>query len=124
MPATSEPAAAPVEQTMAVEKHADKGLAGSKRKDTERPKRSFKVVAQAALAIRKLANSLNPTYTYGKKTASTGSGGIKHATDDKEVASSARPSSPGEHYAYEDRGHKFDFLLKPLPPTEDEEEEA
>lgn len=56
MPATSEPAAAPVEQTMAVEKHADKGLAGSKRKDTERPKRSFKVVAQAALAIRKLAS--------------------------------------------------------------------
>ena len=42
------------------------------------------------------------------------------------VETVVRCSSPpaGEHYAYEDRGHKFDFLLKPLPPTEDEEEEA
>ncbi len=27
----------------------------------------------------------------------------------------------GEQYAYSDHGHRFDFLLKPLPPTEDEE---
>lgn len=24
-------------------------------------------------------------------------------------------------YAYRDHGHKFDFLLKPLPPTDEEE---
>ena len=26
-----------------------------------------------------------------------------------------------DKYAFEDHGHRFEFLLKPLPPTEEEE---
>ena len=36
------------------------------------------------------------------------------------------PAEAHDHakYAYNTHGHKFDFLLKPLPPTDEEELEA
>lgn len=34
---------------------------------------------------------------------------------------SLRAADEHDKYAFEDHGHRFDFLLKPLPPTEEEE---
>ncbi|KAI3428532.1 hypothetical protein D9Q98_007355 [Chlorella vulgaris] len=112
-------------------------LSGTKRKEAEpRKKPSFKALGHMVVAMRRFADSLNPTYTYGKRTSSGGGG--KLVSEDSEAAvvtsgekgldrppsKSGRPSSPDvpeTKYAYGHRGHKFDFLIKPLPPTEDEE---
>ncbi|KAL4428385.1 hypothetical protein ABPG75_002474 [Micractinium tetrahymenae] len=100
-------------------------LSGAKRKELEVPKKrtSFKGVANLVLAMKRFSNAINPTYSYGKRPTSSCSGG-KPATDDQEAVSRPRPTSPttlDDKYAYQDRGHRFDFLLKPLPPTEEEE---
>ncbi|KAL4439268.1 hypothetical protein ABPG77_004170 [Micractinium sp. CCAP 211/92] len=101
-------------------------LSGTKRKELEVPKKktSFRGVATLVLAMKRFSNAINPTYSYGKRPSSSLSGGKAQTSDDREAVSSARPTSPGapgEQYAYSDHGHRFDFLLKPLPPTEDEE---
>lgn len=103
-------------------------LSGTKRKELEVPKKktSFRGVATVVLAMKRFSNAINPTYSYGKRPTSSCSGG-KAPSDDREAVTSALPTSPtsqGDKYAYTDHGHRFDFLLKPLPPTEEEEAPA
>ena len=48
-------------------------LSGQKRKAPEKPQNRFKVVAQLVMAMNRFTASLNPTYTYGKRTSASGS---------------------------------------------------
>lgn len=120
----------------------ERSVSGVKRKEPEKKKHSFKALGHMVMAMKRFSESLNPTYTYGKRTTSTSSGGAtRPVTEEGEAVSSSgravdrpsmgtgRPTSPAdghEHpkYAYSDRGHKFDFLIKPLPATEEEEAAA
>ncbi|KAI7842963.1 hypothetical protein COHA_003468 [Chlorella ohadii] len=85
---------------------------------------SFKVMGRMVMAMKRFSNSLNPTYTYGKRPASsTGSGRVSAQEGEGQGPVTSRPTSPEEKdkYAFPDHGHRMAYLLKPLPPTEDEE---
>lgn len=114
--------------------------AAHKRKATAPPSKGrFKIVAQMIIAMRRFQASLNPTYTYGKQqrsVLSSHSGPDKAHDGEPDVTSRAftksaslesrrggKAAHPAEHYAYADRGHRTDFLFKPLPPAPGEVQE-
>lgn len=135
MPANAE-STAPAGSAPALDYAMERQVSGAKRKEPEQHKKpSFKVVGTLVLAMKRFSESLNPTYTYGKRTSSTSGSGSKQVPDDVEAVTSGEkrldrpPSATGRaatpesqsKYAYSNRGHKFDFLVKPLPATEGEE---
>lgn len=67
------------------------------------------------------AASINPTYTYGKRHTTSGTNSGRAASDGNEqpdVNSKPVTASPPHAAVYPDRGHKADYLFRPLPdPT-------
>ncbi|BDA44842.1 hypothetical protein COCOBI_06-3200 [Coccomyxa sp. Obi] len=116
-----------------------------KRKDVDSStSHRFKVVSQLVIAMKRFQASLNPTYTYGKRPASSsssGSGAVagsfkKNATSPEpvqEVTSGSfarqfsRPGEPGAPKVprkYDAHGNKTNFVFRPLPPLPNENPEA
>lgn len=93
------------------------------------PKR-FKAVSTLVIAMNRFKASLNPTYTFGKRSESQGSLNSS-GRDSPEVYSpqgsaalTSHPTEGGLESAgrvYSSRGHKTSYLLRPLPPTENEQ---
>ncbi|KAK9826421.1 hypothetical protein WJX81_002846 [Elliptochloris bilobata] len=98
----------------------------------------FKIVSQLVIAMKRFQGALNPTYTYGKRAASSaGSGKVraKGASADSEEATSGVPpqrpaseadyvSSPEACLAFPRRGHRSEYLIAPLPPLPGERRPA
>ncbi|PRW44469.1 duf803 domain membrane [Chlorella sorokiniana] len=122
-------AAAPEELQRASSKRANEAVDSAEVQGREQALRrdkppSFKVMGRMVMAMKRFSNSLNPTYTYGKRPTSSTSSGSRRATGQEgEGPVTSRPTSPEEKdkYAFPDHGHRMAYLLKPLPPTEDEE---
>lgn len=93
----------------------------------------FKIVGRVVMAMKRFQASLNPTYSYGKRSSDGGgvveqtdghrvlvqpagraSGTVSGRTTSGRTASgrtlSGRPTSPGQHH-----GHKGNLLFRPLP---------
>ncbi|EIE21607.1 hypothetical protein COCSUDRAFT_66969 [Coccomyxa subellipsoidea C-169] len=99
----------------------------------------FKVVSQLVIAMRRFQASLNPTYTYGKRPASSNSSGGAVAASFKkspehtqEVTSGSfarqfsRPGEPGAPKVARNHnfhGNKTSFVFRALPPHPDEDPE-
>lgn len=115
-----------------------------KRKDVDRStSHRFKVVSQLVIAMKRFQGSLNPTYTYGKRPASSGSSGggavagsfkkdatspepVQEVTSGSFARQFSRPGEPGAPKAprHDFHGNKTNFLFRPLPPLPGENPEA
>ena len=83
-------------------------------------KTTFKALGNVVLAMQRFKASLNPTYTYGKQTASpslTSSVSRKSSRSTGGGVIGTEHGEPAEtsKYAYADRGHRASLLLAPLP---------
>ncbi|KDD75724.1 hypothetical protein H632_c528p0 [Helicosporidium sp. ATCC 50920] len=102
-----------------------RGETGDERKvKRAKPQRtSFKVVGHLVMAMKRFQDSLNPTYTYGKRTP-TSSINQDGDTADDSVVSQPSPSSDdkkkGDNSYYSSRGHKTDLIFKSLPALDGE----
>ena len=84
----------------------------------EPPKTTFKALGNVVLAMQRFKASLNPTYTYGRQTASPSPSLSLEGKSSRSGGAVEHGSSGAEHsskYAYSDRGHRASLLLAPLP---------
>ncbi|CAL8469416.1 g8957 [Coccomyxa elongata] len=116
-----------------------------KRKDVESStSHRFKVVSQLVIAMKRFQGSLNPTYTYGKRPASSSSSGsgavagsfkkgatspepVQEATSGSFARQFSRPGEPGAPKVprkHDVHGNRTNILFRPLPPLPSENPEA
>jgi hypothetical protein len=88
-------------------------------KEEQKPKTTFRALGNVVLAMQRFKNSLNPTYTYGKRTPSPTSS-LSRSTGECETGDSQTIQHQHQQYAYSDRGHRSSLLLAPLPKGEEE----
>jgi len=90
----------------------------------------FKKVSTLVIAMNRFKSSLNPTYTFGKRSDSQGSFNSS-GRDSPEVCSpqgSAPITSQPEGgldpagRVYSSRGHKTSYILRPLPAADNEQQ--